>query len=109
MGWQLQAEGKRIRRADPSRIEIGKPDASLTSFSGSVPFGKSVRGLGIDWELRQLFGDVKGGPQVVTAAAIEHVGKGARSLKPWQCADFSLSDWSPRKSQHATCEAHKST
>jgi hypothetical protein len=65
MGWQLQAEGKRIRRADPSRIEIGKPDASLTSVSGLVPFGKFVRGLGVDWELRQLFGDVKSGPQVV--------------------------------------------
>jgi Transposase DDE domain group 1 len=65
MGWQLQAEGKRVRRADPSRIEVGKPDASLTGVSGLVPFGKFVRGLGVDWELRQLLGDVKVGPQVV--------------------------------------------
>lgn len=65
MGWQLQASGKRVRRADPSRIEIGETDASLTGVSGLVPFGKFVRSLGIDWELRQLFGDVKAGSQVV--------------------------------------------
>lgn len=69
MGRQLQAQGKRIRRADPRRIEIGKPDASLTSVSGLVSFGKFVRGLGVDGELQQLLGDVKSGPQVVYGMA----------------------------------------
>ena len=64
-GWQFQAEGKRVRRADPTRIKLGKPDASLTGVSGLVPFGQFVRSIGLDWELEQLFGDVKVGGRVV--------------------------------------------
>jgi hypothetical protein len=65
MGWELQAQGKRIRRADPSKIQAGQPDGSLTAVAGLVPFGEYLRGLGIDWELKQLFGGVKVGKQVV--------------------------------------------
>ncbi len=65
MGWALQAEGKRIRRADPSRIRAGVPDASLTGVAGLVEFGKYVRGIGVDWELKQLFGAMKAGRRVV--------------------------------------------
>ena len=58
-GWRLQVEAKKVRRADPTKIAIGRPDASLTSVAGLVPFGQFVRGLGIDWELKQLFSHVK--------------------------------------------------
>jgi Transposase DDE domain group 1 len=64
-GWAYQAEGKKVRRADPTKIAIGCPDPTLTGVAGLVPFGQFVRGLGVDWELKQLFGGVKTGRRVV--------------------------------------------
>lgn len=65
MGRKLQAEGKRVRRGDPTRIRSGPPDPSLTSVAGLVEFGSFLRRLGFDWELKKLFGDMKSGHQVV--------------------------------------------
>ena len=48
-----------IRRPDPRRIRIGRPDPSLTAFAGLVLFGAFLRGLGIDQELREAFGALK--------------------------------------------------
>jgi hypothetical protein len=41
-----------IRRPDPKRIRVGRPDPSLTAVAGLVMFGVFLRGLGIDHELR---------------------------------------------------------
>jgi hypothetical protein len=49
-----------IRRPDPTRIRIGRPDPSLTAVAGLVMFGVFLRGLGIDHELREAFGSLKG-------------------------------------------------
>ena len=64
-GWELQAAGRRVRRADPERIQAGPADGSLTAVGGLVGFGQWLKSLGLDWELRQLFGDMKRGPAVV--------------------------------------------
>jgi hypothetical protein len=48
-----------IRRPDPRRIRIGRPDPSLTGVAGLVMFGVFLRGLGIDQELREAFGLLK--------------------------------------------------
>lgn len=48
-----------IRRPDPRRIRIGRPDPSLTAVAGLVLFGAFLRGLGIDHELREAFGSLK--------------------------------------------------
>jgi hypothetical protein len=64
-GHRLQQEGRRIRRPDPRRIRIGKPDPSLTSAAGLVPFGAFLREIGLDERLRRLFGHLKTGDGVV--------------------------------------------
>src|SRR5690606_18584511 len=56
-GWELQAAGKRVRRADPVRIHGGPADGSLSAVGGLVPFGQFLKKLGFDWELGRLFGD----------------------------------------------------
>ena len=48
-----------IRRPDPKRIRIGRPDPSLTAVAGLVMFGVFLRELGIDHELRESFGSLK--------------------------------------------------
>jgi len=48
-----------IRRPDPKRIRVGRPDPSLTAVAGLVMFGVFLRGLGIDHELREAFGSLK--------------------------------------------------
>lgn len=48
-----------IRRPDPRRIRIGKPDSSLSSVAGLVFFGVFLRSLGVDSQLRELFGNLK--------------------------------------------------
>jgi len=50
---------KAVRRPDPSRIRVGKPDASLSAVAGLVMFGTFLRAIGVDRELRELFGDLK--------------------------------------------------
>jgi hypothetical protein len=52
-----------VRRPDPTRIHIHGNEDKLTSVAGLVPFGKFVRGLGIDERLR-AFDHLKSGPSV---------------------------------------------
>jgi hypothetical protein len=64
MGWDYQARGRRVRRPDPHRVHVGKPDGSLTSVAGLAPFGVFLRRLGLD-RILDSFGDLKTGPRVV--------------------------------------------
>ena len=48
-----------IRRPDPRRIHVGPTDPSLTAVAGLVMFGAFVREIGLDKQMRQLFGDLK--------------------------------------------------
>jgi len=64
-GHRLQQEGRRIRRPDPRRVGIGKPDPSLTSAAGLIPFGTFLRDIGVDERLRRFFGHLKTGDRVV--------------------------------------------
>jgi hypothetical protein len=48
-----------VRRPDPQRIRIGRPDPSLTAVAGLVMLGVFLKGLGIDQELREAFGSMK--------------------------------------------------
>jgi hypothetical protein len=64
-GYELQLGGKRVRRADPECISAGAPDETLSGCGGLVAFGKFARRLGIDAQLRTLFGKVKAGSRVV--------------------------------------------
>ena len=56
---------QRIRRADPTRIHAGKPDATLTGVAGLASFGVFCREQGIDAELERLFFRLKSSPLVV--------------------------------------------
>jgi hypothetical protein len=60
---------KPIRRPNPQRIRIGKPDPSLTAVAGLVMFGVFLRRLGIDEELREAFGLLKSGDSVYPMGA----------------------------------------
>ena len=62
-GWRTRF--KRIRRADPTRIHAGRPDATLTGVAGLASFGVYCRERGIDAELERLFYRLKDGPLVV--------------------------------------------
>jgi hypothetical protein len=68
-GWRRQVfdDKKRrlARRPDPKTIRSGKPDPSLTSVAGLVPFGVYLRDIGVDDQLEALFGDIKDGRWVV--------------------------------------------
>jgi hypothetical protein len=56
---------QRIRRADPTRIHPGRPDATLTGVAGLASFGVFCRDEGVDAELRRHFFRLKGGRLVV--------------------------------------------
>lgn len=64
MGWDYQARGRRIRRADPCRIRLGKPDGALTGVAGLAPFEVFLRRLGLD-RILDSFNDLKSGKGVV--------------------------------------------
>ena len=64
-GWAWQERRKQARRADPSRLMVGKPDASLSSVGGLVSFGAWCRAEGIDEQLERQFGHLKTGSSVV--------------------------------------------
>jgi hypothetical protein len=55
----------RIRRPDPRRIHLGRPDTGLTGFGGLAGFGVFVRDIGVDARLRDLFFRLKSGFMVV--------------------------------------------
>jgi len=54
-----------VRRPDPRKIRIGKPDDSLTSVAGLVPFRVYLDDIGLDGQLEHLFGHLKTGDAVV--------------------------------------------
>jgi len=56
---------RRIRRADPTRIQVGRSDATLTGAAGLASFGAFCRRKGIDEELRRHFYRLKNGARVV--------------------------------------------
>jgi len=58
LGWEMQLQGRRIRRPDPGAIEVTS-DSSLTSVAGLVEFGAWARQLGVDRELGLTFGRLK--------------------------------------------------
>jgi hypothetical protein len=62
-GWRTRFE--RIRRADPTRIHAGRPDATLTGVAGLASFGIFCREQGVDAELERLFYRLKDGRLVV--------------------------------------------
>jgi hypothetical protein len=55
----------RIRRPDPGKIHVGRPDPGLTGFGGLAGFGVFVRDIGVDAKLRDLFFRLKSGFMVV--------------------------------------------
>jgi len=56
---------RRIRRADPRNISIGRSDPTLTAYAGLAPFGAWMRREGIDDDLHRLFFRLKSSPLVV--------------------------------------------
>lgn len=56
---------KRIRRADPTRIHLGRTDASLTGVAGLTSFGVFCRQQGVDAEFARLFFRLKSSRMVV--------------------------------------------
>ena len=56
---------RRVRRADPTRIHVGRPDATLTGVAGLASFGVFCRRKGVDGELRRRFERLKSGALVV--------------------------------------------
>ena len=60
-----------IRRPDPRKIRIGKPDRALTSVAGLVMFGAFLRSLGVDRDLAQSFAALKSGKQVIYPMAAQ--------------------------------------
>lgn len=56
---------ERIRRADPTRIHPGRPDATLTGVAGLASFGTFCRKEGVDAELARRFFRLKAGRLVV--------------------------------------------
>jgi hypothetical protein len=68
-GWRRQifSDEKRrlVRRPNPKTVRSGKPDASLTSMAGLVPFGVYLNDIGLDAQLEALFSDLKVGKSVV--------------------------------------------
>jgi hypothetical protein len=55
LGWEMQKQGRRIRRPDPRAIRVDASDTSLTSAAGLVEFGAWSRQVGIDRELSATF------------------------------------------------------
>jgi len=64
-GWELQREGRKVRRADVRKLRIGLPDAKLTTVGGLVSFNAFVREQGLHRELSRRFGHLKVGRGVV--------------------------------------------
>ncbi len=55
----------RIRRPDPRKLHVGRPDPGLTGYGGLARFGGFLRDLGVDASLRDLFFRLKSGALVV--------------------------------------------
>lgn len=70
-GWQWQQQGRRVRRADVGRLQVGPPDGRLSSVGGLVSFNAFAREHGLHRELRRRFGHLKTGAQVVYPMAAQ--------------------------------------
>jgi len=70
-GWELQREGRRIRRGDARRLQVGRPDPRVTSVGGLAAFNAYVREVGLHRELRRDFGHLKRGRGVVYPMAAQ--------------------------------------
>jgi len=64
-GHRLQRQFRRVRRPDPAVFRLGQFDPNLTEVAGLVGFGVYLRKLGLDQQIRELFGGLKSSPQVV--------------------------------------------
>ena len=64
-GWELQRQGRKIRRADVRKLRIGQTDAKLTTVGGLVSFNAFAGEQGLPGELRRRFGHLKTGAGVV--------------------------------------------
>jgi Transposase DDE domain group 1 len=64
-GHARQRQEKRVRRADPRRIRVGRADPSLTGVAGLVPFGVFGKDIGLDAQLSRSFDHLKQGRGVV--------------------------------------------
>lgn len=64
-GHVLQRQQRRVRRPDPSRIQAGDPDESLTGCAGLAFFARFTRDIGLDRQLAKTFNQMKLGRRVV--------------------------------------------
>ena len=64
-GWEMQREGRRVRRPDPATLRVTTAETNLTSAAGLVEFGSFLREQGVDRELAVRFGHLKVGRRVV--------------------------------------------
>lgn len=64
-GHRLQELGRKVRRPDPRKIELGADDPALTHLSGLLEFEKYSRARGVHRELLERFDHLKRGPLVV--------------------------------------------
>jgi len=70
-GHKLQREGRRIRRPNPSRIQIRRDDGGLTGLAGLLEFGEFVQGTGLEKRFNKDFGHLKTGQMVVYPMATQ--------------------------------------
>jgi hypothetical protein len=61
----MQRAGRKVRRAEVRNLQIGEPDARLTTVGGLVSFNAYVREQGLHRELARRFGHLKTGRGVV--------------------------------------------
>ncbi|HEX9620414.1 MAG TPA: IS1380 family transposase [Polyangiaceae bacterium] len=64
-GWDLQATGRQVRRADARRLRRGRDDARLSSVGGLVAFNAFCQGERLGAQLARDFGHLKRGGGVV--------------------------------------------
>lgn len=64
-GHRLQQQLRRIRRPDPSVFRLGQSDPNLTGAVGLVGYGVYLRRIGLDGQLRQMFGALRSSHLVV--------------------------------------------
>ena len=64
-GWDWQASGRRVRRADVRELKRGADDPSLSGVGGLVDFNAFAQREGLGRQLARDFGHLKTGKQVV--------------------------------------------
>ena len=70
-GWDMQRQGRRIRRPDPRKVVVQEDAKNLTGAAGIAGFGAFLREQGVDAELQGLFGQMKSGLWVVYPMAAQ--------------------------------------